>query len=254
MAVAARDVDNRGRVGHQAPVPEAAADQQVAGVDGEPHDHADVVGLRATAEPAAGGVVLVFLSLAEGLDARLAQIAGPALHHILFVRAAAAGSACRRVAGAAVLGACAATAAEEGAESSAATADPEHGCRVEGHAQPVVAVGDRALVVGDPGREDAAARPEVGRLADVHAVGQAEVDGELRCARHGDEHAAGFDKLLQVEHAFEAEAAPHVVGRGLAPDVGRDLGGLPRDRVVALQAAHVGHGIAPLLAHDDDVV
>ena len=71
---------------------------------------------------------------------------------------------------------------------------------------------------------------------------------------HGDEHAAGFHEVLEVQHAFEPESPAHVVGGRLPADVGRDLGGLPRDRVVALQAAHDAHGVAAMLAHDDHVV
>src|SRR5690606_33302822 len=123
----------------------------------------------------------------ELLDPRAAEVAAAALDDVLLVHPAPAAAARGRAAivGAARRRSLGAGAAE--APKAAAPAQREDGAISEVDAQLcVVAVRDRAPRVRRRGAEHAAGRPQVLRLADAHALGQAEVDGQRRAVGERD--------------------------------------------------------------------
>src|SRR5712664_1953371 len=87
----------------------------------------------------------------------------------------------------------------------------------------VVAVGDRARGIDEPGPHDGTDDIHFLRSPHVDAVSQAAGKSEARSVRSGEQYAAPSYEGLQVRDAFPAEAGAHVVRRIVFADEVRRL-------------------------------
>src|SRR5690606_5983117 len=188
-------------------------DEQLPDVGAEAEDRPHVGG-RGLTRPEAERRRVVALPPAalEGLDARAAQVAAATLDDVFLVQPAATAPARGRAAVNAAARPRGLRAGAAEAPGPAAQREDRAGVEVDTQLR-VVTVRDRTPRIRPGDAEHAAGRPQLPRLADAHALRQAEVDRQRRAVGEGDERAARLDEPLQVEHTAQSEAATHVVRR-----------------------------------------